>query len=386
MKRRRNGHEEQERKAAQRRAEHEEEIQRRERERVHLEQAREGDIEKRLEALRINHEANRRLTSEITRQRQFDLPKAGWTADHFLAESEALPESVVQGLHYRGNNTLLVAEYKTGKTTLEINLARALVDGTPFLGQFDTYLPYGRVAFFNYEMDSRQFRHWLNETEIENTDRIVPLNLRGWNLPFWDDKEMNRLAEWLLANEVGFIILDPASKAWRGLVDNEGDNIQLSEFFGAIDELKRLGDVSNLLLAVHTPRDSEGGRRARGGGEIEAWPDGNWYLSKVRGGKTRVLEAEGRDIELEETALEFDPETRALRAVGTTKDVKFENGVKMAINVIEAAKHFDSAKAYRDSMKGQTNEKNKWILAAIDRGYVKVTTKGQHKHFDWIGD
>lgn len=372
-----------EREHAQRRAEKEHEIAVRERQRQEAAAEREGAVEKRLNTLRINHEANRRLASEITRARQFDLPETGWTAQEFLEESEAPPEAVVEGLHYRGNNTLLVAQYKTGKTTLEINLAASIVDGKPFLGKFDTYMPWGKVAFFNYEMDTKQFRHWLNGHDIENVDRIVPLNLRGYRLAFWDDEEMNRLAEWLLANEVGFIIMDPAARAWRGLVDNEGDNVQLSEFFGAIDELKRLADVSNFLLAVHTPRDADLDR-ARGGGEIEAWPDGNWYYAKSRGSDTRVLRAEGRDIDLPETAMEFDKATRTLTAVGTTVDAKFEQGVRMAIDLIEVHKHFDSTKEYADAMKGPTGEKRKWIKEAVRRGKVRETKNGQHKQYDWI--
>lgn len=375
--------EQREREASQRLAEHEDEIRRREAERQQLAADRESDVEKRLDKLRIDHEANKRLVSEITRQRTFELPDKGWTADDFLSEDESPPEPVIKELHYRGNNTLLVAQYKTGKTTLEINLMRSLVDGVPFLGQFDTYLPYGKVAFFNYEMDKKQFRHWMNETEIENTDRILPINLRGWYLPFWEDKIMNELAEYLLSEQVGFIIMDPAARAWRGLIENEGDNIQLSEFFGAIDELKRLADVSNLLLAVHTPRDEAASNRARGGGEIEAWPDGNWYLSKLRGTKTRALRAEGRDIELEETALTYIDETRELRAVGTPEDRKFEEGVEMAMNVLEAAGHFDSTKEFADSMQGKTGEKRKWIKECISRGHGIERQNGQHKTYDW---
>jgi hypothetical protein len=372
----------QQKEAAQRRAEHEAEIQARERERLHLERQTESEITAQLEKLRIRHEAQKRLNSEITRQHPFDLPKEGWTADDFLEESEEAPEPVIAGLHYRGNNTLLVAEYKTGKTTLEINLARALVDGVPFLGQFETHLPYGKVAFLNYEMHKNQFRHWLNQTTIENTDRIVPLNLRGWNLPFWDDKEMNRMAEWLLKNEVGFIIMDPAARAWRGLVDNEGDNIQLSAFFGAIDELKRLGDVSNLLLAVHTPRDTESGRRARGGGEIEAWPDGNWYLSKVRGSRMRAMEAEGRDIDLPETALEFDEDTRELTATGTTTDLKIDQGVKEAVAAVKEHGVFEGTKSFVQALKGSGESRRKSIKIGVERGLIKERIVGQKKLFE----
>lgn len=194
---------------------------------------------------------------------------------------------------------------------------------------------------------------------------------------------MNELADYLLQEQVGFIIMDPAARAWRGLIENEGDNIQLSEFFGAIDELKRLADVSNLLLAVHTPRSPEAGDRARGGGEIEAWPDGNWYLSRMRGSSTRAIRAEGRDIGLEETALSYVEPTRELLAVGTPEDNKFEEGVSMACNVLEAARRFDSTKEFADSMQGKTSEKRKWIKECVNRGYAIEQKNGQHKAYVW---
>jgi hypothetical protein len=371
------------REQAQHRAELESELRERERERRAIEEQREEAVQQRLSKLRTDHEAKKRLVSEITRAKKFELPEPGWTADDFLEESEEKPVEVIEGLHYRGNNTLLVAEFKTGKTTLEINLAQSLVDGTPFLGKYKTYLPYGKVAFLNYEMDEKQFRSWLNEHEIENTDRIVPLNLRGYRLSFWDDAVMNELAQWLFENEVGFIIMDPAARAWRGLIENEGDNIQLSEFFGAIDELKRLGDVSNLLIAAHTPRE-EGATRARGGGEIEAWPDGNWYLSKVRGGKVRTLRAEGRDIDLEETALEFDPDTRSLTATGSVASTKLEAGVEAVVGAVKRYKKFGSTKELADALKGQTGEKRKWIKEALDRGLIEVKQNGQHKVYGLV--
>lgn len=326
-------------------------------------------VQERLERLKINHEAQQRLNSEITRQRTFELPQPGWSAEDFIAESEEPLHEVVKGMHYEGNNTLLVAEYKTGKTTLEINLAGALADGKPFLGRFDTDLSEGKIAFFNYEMGKDQFRLWLNESDIENIDRIVPLNLRGFNMPFWDETVLLELAEWLNKNEVQFIILDPASKAWRGLIDNESDNVQLAEFFGAIDTLKERAGVPNLLLSVHTPRDAD---RARGGGEIEAWPDANWYLGKMKGTKHRALRAEGRDVDLGDTVLEYDNDTRSLRAGGEASAMEDEVGCRAAVAAIEGSGgSFPSLKAFTAALQGQHGNKRRMVHVAVERGYVE---------------
>lgn len=335
-------------------------------------------VKDRLETLKINHEASKRLTSEITRQREFALPPFGWNAEDFLAESDEPIPYVVKGLHYDGFNSLLVAEHKTGKTTLEVNLAAALVDNKDFLGKFATVELVGNVGFFNYEMDERQFRGWLNESDIENIDRIFPLNLRGWTLPFWDEETLLRLAEWINKNEISFIILDPASKAWRGLVDNESDNVQLAEFFGAIDTLKAESGCANLLLSVHTPRDSD---RARGGGEIEAWPDSLWYLSKVKGTAMRSLKAVGRDVELSDLLLEFDPTAKALTAGGSARDHVAQLGTAAVVEACREAGGYENYSEFQTALKGKPGDSRGMIKLAIREGLIEERQNGEKPKF-----
>lgn len=360
-------HERYEKKIALEMVEREQELEVRERERRAREREMANQVEHRLERMRIDHLASQALAAELIRQRPFVLPEPGWTAKQFLEEDDSPLVEVIEGLHYVGNNTLLVAEFKAGKTTLEINLAAALADGGKFLDQFQTNL-HGRIAFLNYEMDDRQFRTWLRQAEVENIDRIVPLNLRGWRLPFWNEEEMLRLAEWLLANEVEFIIMDPAARAWRGLVESESDNVQLGEFFGSLDELKRLANVPNLLISAHKPRGSED--RARGGGEIEAWPDGNWYVKKDKGG-VRSLRAEGRDVLLKDTVLDFDEDTHHLSAAGSLDEVVMEMDVITVVSTVNAHGEFPSVSTLQGAMKGMgSDRKAAAINEAVRRGLV----------------
>lgn len=371
-------HERWEKQTAQRIAEREAEIAEREAERVVAEANRAERVQNQLEKLRVEHEARKAHTSEITRQHPFDLPPVGWTAEEFLLEDDRPLEAVIEGLHYRGGNTLLVAEFKTGKTTMEVALAKSLADGEPFLGKFPVNMPYGRIAFLNYEMDARQFRTWLRRSGIKHPDRIVPLNLRGWQLPFWNEEEMNRLAEWLLQNKIGFIILDPAARAWRGLVENEGDNVQLAEFFGALDELKRLGDVSNLLISVHKPRAKED--RARGGGEIEAWPDSNWYLNRKE--NTRIFRAEGRDVDQPPVTLEFDEETMALSAGQLADTVQLTMDVLAVVGTLKSHGPVSSLTELITSVKGRSSDR---VRAAAKEAVVQQLIieeqNGQSKSF-----
>jgi RecA-family ATPase len=56
-----------------------------------------------------------------------------------------------------------VAQRKTGKTTLELNLAKALVDGRHFLGQFEVRPIAGNVAIVNYEVSARTLAGWAQQ-------------------------------------------------------------------------------------------------------------------------------------------------------------------------------------------------------------------------------
>ncbi len=68
----------------------------------------------------------------------------------------AQPPSRVDGLIPADASTEIVAQRKTGKTTLMLNLARALLTGEDFLGRFPVRPLQGQVAFLNYEVSAGQ--------------------------------------------------------------------------------------------------------------------------------------------------------------------------------------------------------------------------------------
>ena len=366
--------------AAKRAAEREAEILQLEAERRQQDVKLEARIEERTEFFHVDHEARKRHTAEITRQRVADLPEVDYTAKTLLEAPDEPIIEVIEGLHYRGYNSLLAAEFKTGKTTLAMNLATCLVDGLPFLDRFETNFPYGRVAYLNYELYEKQFKDWLEDLSCENPDRIIPVSLRGWRLPFWEEEWLLRMSQWLLDNRVKFLIIDPAARAWRGLIDNENDNVQMGEFFGAIDELKRLGECPDLLITTHTPRQSED--RARGGGEIEAWPDGNWYLRKKSG--QRSLRIEGRmDQPPESFDVIYEESTRRLMAGHSTEERSKEYGVENVVSYLRKNGP-TTAKVLKGSLKGSNNNKNGWISEAIERKLVTVKKKGRFRVYEAV--
>lgn len=112
-------------------------------------------VETRLYDARVREEVRRRLDTEAA-HKSFRPPAPGTLADA-LARPRIGPKYAIQELHPSDSNSLLVAQYKTGKTTLTLNLVRALADGLPFLGHFEVTPLSGRVAFFNYELGENMF-------------------------------------------------------------------------------------------------------------------------------------------------------------------------------------------------------------------------------------
>jgi hypothetical protein len=340
------------------------------------------DVEQELDRLRARDEAARLYAAEQHAQNThaFGFPKDGYTFADDLAQPEPEQRYTIEGLHPTDGNTLLAAAYKTGKSTLALNVAKALADGEPFLGEFDTNLT-GRVGLLNYEMNTYQYRAWLRDIGIENVDAMAtPLHLRGFALPFWHPEWMERTCDWLDAQEVGFLIADPATSAWRGLVQDSNSNDQVAAFTHALNEVKRVAGVQDLLLTHHLGRKvhEEGAEHSRGATALEDWADALWYLTKDKD-EVRSLRAGGRDVALPATELSYDAETRTMSSTGRTRSAaKDTRNVGKALQALgdmlraSDPKYPPTTRDWRGAIEGDTAERNKWMKEAISAGYVKV--------------
>lgn len=232
-----------------------------------------------------------------------DLPPLTWT---------------VEGLHFTGANTLLAASFKSGKTTLSLNLFRSLIDGTRFLGQFDVEPPAGRVAFWNYELDQRQFDDWVRDLDISALDRGAVQHLRGARVPLMTDVGKEWTVEWLRKREVSAWIVDPLARAFGG--ENENDNGEMGPWLERLDEIKAEAGVEDLFLIAHTGRGEqvEGQERVRGATRLDDWADVRWILVKEKDG-ARYFGANGRDVDVAQAALTYDRATRTLGWTTTTR-------------------------------------------------------------------
>ena len=234
-----------------------------------------------------------------------------------------------------GANVTLTAQYKAGKTTLINSLARSLADGTEFLNYFAKPDHKGRVVIFNYEVSENQYRRWMNDVAIENTDKVTLVHLRGKRLPLIVQRVEDLVVSILKDLDAQTWILDPFARAFTGCGD-ENSNSDVSVFLDTLDVIKERAGVSNLVLPVHTGRAQESGvDRARGATRLDDWADVRWLLKKTNEG--RFFSADGRDVLQEEQQLTFDENTRSLTLGGVDSRMAKKRGLEdMWIDVVNA--------------------------------------------------
>lgn len=206
-------------------------------------------------------------------------------------------------------STLVVAERKAGKTTLVLNAARSLLTGEPFLGDLEVRKVDGTVALLNFEVSGAQIARWARDVAVPH-DKLVLVNLRGRSNPFGDTRETRRLAAALRLHSVETLIVDPFGRAFTGR--NQNDAGEVAPWLVQLDQFARTQvGALDLILCAHAGWNAE---RSRGSSALEDWPDSIINLTRdtTDDDGRRYLRALGRDIDLDEDALDFDHDTRTL--------------------------------------------------------------------------
>jgi RecA-family ATPase len=150
-----------------------------------------------------------------------------------------------------GGHVLLVAQYKTGKTTLVGNLVRSLVDGKPFLGVANVR-PVPGVVILDFEMSESQIESWLRDQNIRNTDSVHLVSLRGAASSF-DILNPVRRREWaatLLSTGAHLAVLDCLRPAMDALGLDE--HREAGRWLTAFDELLKEANIPEALVVHHS--------------------------------------------------------------------------------------------------------------------------------------
>lgn len=284
----------------------------------------------------------------------------------------------VDGLIPSQAGTLVVAQRKTGKTTLELNLARSLIGGEDFLGRFPVRAITGRVGLLNYEVSAGQLARWAHEAGVP-PDRLYLVNLRGRRNPLGNPDDREQLAEHLRAHEVESLIVDPFGRAFVGKSQN--DSGEVGAWLANLDRWAR-GDcgVADVILTAHAGWEGE---RTRGASALEDWADSIVTLVRDKDDEqVRYLRAEGRDVLVDEDRLNFDTTTRTLTLAGAgsrkqaTKTRNVDDlvpAVVSAVNVAPGITGYKLTRALRDAgLSFNNGDELAAARVAVERGQITV--------------
>ncbi|MGH3273246.1 MAG: AAA family ATPase, partial [Streptosporangiaceae bacterium] len=275
-----------------------------------------GAVTARKNMLRVDRLAQAELAAE-----GMAVPPPVATGTDFLAEPDADAAYRIDQVWPAGGNILCAAQAKAGKTTVVTNLLRSLCDGDPLFGRFRVDPPEGSVFLIDVEMPRDQARGWIRAQGIRKTDRFTYQPLRGaassFNItvPAIRRKWAARIAD----AGAGVIILDPLGPVLAAIGLDENSGADVGSFLdGALGELLAESGASEAVVIHHMGHAAE---RSRGTSRLRGWPDAEWLLVRQddEPGSERYFKAYGRDVDVAERRLDYDPVTRALTIAGGSR-------------------------------------------------------------------
>jgi hypothetical protein len=330
--------------------------------------ARELEVRHELRRLEVLQEARRRLRAGESATRPPML-----LLDQFLAVPDEPVRYRIDELMPIGARVLLAAQFKAGKTTLVANLLRSLVDGVDFLGRPVT-TPDGRVVLLDGELDERMLRRWLREQRIRDTDRIALVSLRGRlsSLNLLDPAVREEWAGELRALDAGLVVLD----CLRPVLDALGldEDKEAGRLCVTFDELLAAANVDEGLVVHHMGHNGE---RSRGSSRLRDWPDVEWKLVRQDDdpASARFFSAYGRDVDVPESALAYDANSRQLSVVGGNRqDSKARVLVPAVLDVLGEAKEPLTTRALVDLLAdtGPRDTVREAVALAVAAGSVRT--------------
>ena len=330
----------------------------------------------------------------VVRQREdaraLRFPSTSASLAEELLRHDAPVEWSIEGLHVRGGNSLLAAEFKAGKTTMVLNVLRALADEQPFLGEYGVGDLRGRrVAWWNYEVGQSQANGWLRDLDISNDEAVAVAHLRGTSLPVHVTAAFDWIVRWLTDRNVGFWIVDPFAAAFGG---DENSNQEVGEFLRLLDRIKVQADVEDLLLVHHTGRRQQdvGREHGRGATRLDDWADSRWVLSR-QGEYDRKFRAHGRDVDTGVARLlTYEPNGRRLLYASedvqqgrarSARESKDERNAKRLLRLIGASPGV-TAKELREQAEIRSAYFTPTLKLLEERGHIRVDKQGTtRRHF-----
>jgi hypothetical protein len=332
------------------------------------------DVQARMHHLRVDRIARRLL--DIEERPPEELPVELGFGEMLAAADEPVLYRIDQ-LMPIGSRVLLVAQMKTGKTTLTANLLRSLIDGEPFLG-YDVAQPSGHVVLIDTEMSSTMLRRWLRDIGIVHRARASLVTLRG-RVQAFDLRQERVFTHWverLRALSCSVLVID----CLKPILDHLGldENRETGMITTPLTRLMIEAGVSELILVHHAGHNGE---RSRGDSALRGWPEVEWHIVRLASdpdkeaemNAPRYFRAYGRDVDVPERRLEYDAQTRRL-SIGANSTRKADQAAQKEAEIesaileaITAAPGTAKSKVPALLVERGSGRRRTDVLAAVDR-------------------
>lgn len=314
---------------------------------------------------------------------------------------EGVPEVdwVIEDLVPAGN-VQVNAQQKAGKTTLVMNMVRALLVNEPFLGRFRVNVrPDTRIAYLNMELPKQQFLAWLADMQVpaDAAKRLDVYHARQYGfgaLDFRNDRAVDWIVSWLRDNGVDTLAADPLGALYNAARWGGGDpNAAYLQWWARLEEVVRLAELRCVLIAHHTGFAEASAGRARGASAMMDKPDVNmsYRHNGEHGGKPpdakRYLAAYGRDVDIDEFEIDYAEPTRRLFATGAGSRVDAETEKQAercrdaVLSFAKAGEQPNKTELFRklgwDTVGRAAGDSQRWYEVARTRGYIATERDGR---------
>jgi hypothetical protein len=211
-------------------------------------------------------------------------------------------------------------------------------------------------------------QEWVTRQGILNQERVHFWNLRGKANPFRSAISRARLIEEIRSLGVKTLIIDTFAKIFPGQAN---DNSEVNRFLVMLDDVLDKAGVEQLVMLVHAGNDA---KKIRGATALTDHPDSIWYLFNDDD-KNRYFSAIGRDTDIPEGLIEFDPITNQLEFTGAGKQVAKDSTAKSKVLEFIQKNPGSNASLIDDAIGGNRAFKIKIRKQLIKEGLV-FTKKG----------
>ncbi len=217
-------------------------------------------------------------------------------------------EWLIDGLLQDNGSVLLSAQYKSGKTTLAMNVVHALTTASPFLGVFDVPEPL-RVAYCDLELGERTARKWFMDIRPDpKMATYTNLKGRGYELDLRSDIRFNFLVDQLRKDRIDVVIIDPISAVCAAIGADENVNADVRPLLDRFDAAVREAGCRGVVIVHHAGHKDPG--RGRGASAFSDWASALWTLERDSG--PARFGAQGRDVHVQKTSVDYDTDTRMM--------------------------------------------------------------------------